>query len=156
MTRIARIVVPALAAVVVALVAFPAAAADGDGIQVVDAGTALFPDRALILTTPTAAKPPLSTDDVTVTENGTAGEEPRRPHRGLRGGHRHRAPDRRLEQHEDLDRRGDGRPRARSRRRTRASRSRSCSSTSQPNVALPLTTDQKAVDAGARQGAEAR
>jgi tight adherence protein B len=69
-TRIARIVLPALAAVVVALVAFPAAAADGNGIQVTDAGTALFPDRALILTTPTAAKPPLSTDTVTVTENG--------------------------------------------------------------------------------------
>ena len=69
MTRIARIIVPALVAIVVAVVAFPAAAAD-DSIQVVDAGTALFPDRALILTTPTAAKPPLSTNTVTVTENG--------------------------------------------------------------------------------------
>ncbi len=70
MTRIARIILPALAAVVVALVAFPAAAAEGDGIQVTDAGTALFPDRALILTTPTVQKPPLSTESVTVTENG--------------------------------------------------------------------------------------
>jgi tight adherence protein B len=69
-TRIARIILPALAAVVVALVAFPAAAAEGDGIQVTDAGTALFPDRALILTTPTVQKPPLSTESVTVTENG--------------------------------------------------------------------------------------
>jgi len=64
-----RYLVPALAAVVVGLAAFPAAAADDGGIQVTDAGTALFPDRALILTTPTARKPPLSTDEVTVTEN---------------------------------------------------------------------------------------
>jgi len=69
-TRVARYLVPALAAVIVALVAFPAAAADEGGIQVTEAGTALFPDRALILTTPTARKPPLSTQDVTVTENG--------------------------------------------------------------------------------------
>jgi hypothetical protein len=67
-TRFGRYIVPALAAVIVALVAFPAAAAD-EGVQVVDAGTALFPDRALILTTPTVQKPPLSTDTVTVTEN---------------------------------------------------------------------------------------
>lgn len=70
MTSVARFIVPALAAVLVALVAFPAAAADASGIQVTEAGTALFPDRALILTTPTARKPPLSTNEVTVTENG--------------------------------------------------------------------------------------
>lgn len=68
MTRMLRSLVPALAAVVVGLVAFPAAAAES-GIQVTDAGTALFPDRALILTTPTPHKPPLTTDEVTVTEN---------------------------------------------------------------------------------------
>ena len=70
MSRVARLAVPALAAVLVALVAFPAAAADDGGIQVVEAGSALFPDRAYVLTLPAPRKPPLSTDDVKVTENG--------------------------------------------------------------------------------------
>jgi tight adherence protein B len=69
-SRVARFAVPALAAVLVALVAFPAAAAEGGDIQVVEAGSALFPDRAYVLTLPAPRKPPLSTDDVKVTENG--------------------------------------------------------------------------------------
>jgi tight adherence protein B len=66
----ARLVVPALAAVLLAAVAFPAAAADSSSIQVVDAGTALFPDRAYVMTLPEPRKPPLTSDDVKVTEDG--------------------------------------------------------------------------------------
>ncbi len=71
MTRVARLLLPAFAAVLVGLVAFPAAAADDtSGIQVVEAGTALFPDRSYVLTLPAPRKPPLTTEDVKVTENG--------------------------------------------------------------------------------------
>jgi tight adherence protein B len=69
-TRVARLIVPALAAILVGMVAFPAAAANTDQVQVVEAGTALFPDRAYILTLPAPRKPPLTTEDVTVTESG--------------------------------------------------------------------------------------
>jgi tight adherence protein B len=68
--RVARFALPALAAVLLAAVAFPAAAADSSSIQVVDAGTALFPDRSYIMTLSEPRKPPLSSDDVTVTEDG--------------------------------------------------------------------------------------
>ena len=146
-SRVARFAVPALAAVLVALVAFPAAAADDGGIQVVEAGTALFPDRAYVLTLPAPRKPPLSTDDVKVTENGKPVKNLAVLTSASSRGNRHRAPDRRLEQHEELDRRRRCRRRARSPRGTPASRSRSSSSTSKPTVALPLTTDRKAVDA---------
>ena len=39
-------------------------------MQVVEAGNALFPDRAYVLTLPEPRKPALTTDDVTVTEDG--------------------------------------------------------------------------------------
>jgi len=69
-SRIARILLPALLAVVAAVAAWPAAAADAGTVQVVEAGGALFPDRAYVLTLPAPRKPALTTDDVTVTENG--------------------------------------------------------------------------------------
>ena len=72
MTRLLRLLPLALvAALVAALAAFPAAAADeSDAVQVVEAGTALFPDRAYVLTLPAPRESPLTTEDVTVTENG--------------------------------------------------------------------------------------
>ena len=70
MSRIPRILVLALLAIVAAVAAWPAAAADGGTVQVVEAGSALFPDRAYVLTLPEPRKPALTTDDVTVTENG--------------------------------------------------------------------------------------
>jgi len=69
-SRIPRILVLALLAIVAAVAAWPAAAADGGTVQVVEAGSALFPDRAYVLTLPEPRKPALTTDDVTVTENG--------------------------------------------------------------------------------------
>ena len=39
-------------------------------MQVVEAGSALFPDRAYVLTLPSSRKAVLTTDDVTVTEDG--------------------------------------------------------------------------------------
>jgi tight adherence protein B len=69
-SRVARALTIALIAALGAIVAYPATAAEGEGIQVVEAGTALFPDRAYVLTLPTVRKAALSTDDVTVTEDG--------------------------------------------------------------------------------------
>jgi tight adherence protein B len=60
----------ALLAVIAAIGALPAAAADGGGVQVVEAGTALFPDRAYVLTLAKERKSALTTDDVKVTEDG--------------------------------------------------------------------------------------
>ena len=68
--RGARLFVVAAAALVAALGAMPAGAADDGGVQVVEAGSALFPDRAYVLTLPTAKGKALTTDDVTVTEGG--------------------------------------------------------------------------------------
>jgi tight adherence protein B len=65
-----RLLPLALIAAVAAVVAYPAAAADSDGVQVVEAGSALFPDRAYVLTLPAKPKAPLTTVDVKVTENG--------------------------------------------------------------------------------------
>ena len=71
MTRLARLLPLALVAAVAALAAFPAAAADDDGgVQVVEAGTALFPDRAYVLTLPAPQESALTTEDVKVTEDG--------------------------------------------------------------------------------------
>jgi tight adherence protein B len=70
-SRIPRIMILALLAIVAAVAAWPAAAADAGTVQVVEAGSALFPDRAYVLTLPEPRKPALTTDDVTVTENGT-------------------------------------------------------------------------------------
>jgi tight adherence protein B len=71
-SRVTRSFVIALLAALAAIGALPAAAADGSGgdVQVIDAGSALFPDRSYILTLPEPRKPALSTDDVTVTEDG--------------------------------------------------------------------------------------
>ncbi len=71
MSRALRPVIVALAALAAAVVVLPAALAadDSGGAQVVEAGTALFPDRAYILTLPAPRKTPLTNNDVKVTEN---------------------------------------------------------------------------------------
>ena len=68
--RTAFLAVAALAATVATLGATPAVAADESEVQVVEAGTALFPDRAYVLTLPTARESVLTTEDVKVTEDG--------------------------------------------------------------------------------------
>ena len=71
MTRFVRLPLLALIAALAAIAAHPAAAADDtNGVQVVEAGSALFPDRAYILTLPQKPSSALTTDDVKVTENG--------------------------------------------------------------------------------------
>jgi len=70
-TRLLRLSTLALIAALAAVAAFPAAAADdSNGVQVVEAGSALFPDRAYIMTLPEKPAAPLTTDTVKVTENG--------------------------------------------------------------------------------------
>jgi tight adherence protein B len=69
-SRISRLLPLALVAVVASLAAFPAFAADEGGVQVVEAGSALFPDRAYVITLSTPRDSALTTDDVTVTEDG--------------------------------------------------------------------------------------
>jgi tight adherence protein B len=71
-TRFGRSVAYAAAALVAVVCAVSASAADGEGVQVVEAGSALFPDRAYVMTLPTAADSALTADDVTVTEDGKA------------------------------------------------------------------------------------
>ena len=71
MTRLLRLSTLALIAALAAIAAYPAAAADdSNGVQVVEAGSALFPDRAYIMTLPQKPAAPLTTDTVKVTENG--------------------------------------------------------------------------------------
>ena len=71
MTRLLRLSTLALIAVLTAIAAYPAAAADdSNGVQVVEAGSARFPDRAYIMTLPQRPTAPLTTDTVKVTENG--------------------------------------------------------------------------------------
>jgi tight adherence protein B len=70
-SRIVRLIPLALVAAVAALAAFPAFAADDGGVQVVEAGSALFPDRAYVLTLSEPRDSALTTEDVTVTEDGT-------------------------------------------------------------------------------------
>ena len=70
MSRIPRFVTLAAAAAVAAIAAFPAAAAEQSGVQVVEAGSALFPDRAYVLTLDEKRDSALTTDDVKVTEDG--------------------------------------------------------------------------------------
>jgi tight adherence protein B len=70
-SRLARTLVLALTAALAAIGAYPAAAADGSsGAQIVEAGSALFPDRAYVLTLPGDQTSALTTQDVKVTENG--------------------------------------------------------------------------------------
>jgi tight adherence protein B len=68
--RLGRLIALVAAALVAAVAALPAAAADAGGVQVVEAGSALFPDRAYVMTLPEAADSALTADDVTVTEDG--------------------------------------------------------------------------------------
>jgi len=70
MTRVTRFTLVAVAALSALVTAFPAMAADSAGVQVVETGSALFPDRAYVLTLPSSRKPALSTGDVQITENG--------------------------------------------------------------------------------------
>ena len=71
MSRLARFGTLAAAAAVAALIAVPASAADQGDVQVVEAGTALFPDRAYVLTLDQERSSALTTDDVEVKEDGT-------------------------------------------------------------------------------------
>jgi tight adherence protein B len=71
-SRLARLLPLALVAAVASLAAFPAFAADDGGVQVVEAGSALFPDRAYVLTLSQPRDSALTTEDVTVTEDGNA------------------------------------------------------------------------------------
>ena len=59
-----------LVALAAGLLALSAAGADANTVQVVEAGSALFPDRAYVLTLPSSQKVVLTTDDVAVTEDG--------------------------------------------------------------------------------------
>jgi tight adherence protein B len=71
-SRAVRSLVLALLAALAAIAAYPAAAADTEtGVQIVEAGSALFPDRAYVLTLPGGRDSALTSDDVKVTENGT-------------------------------------------------------------------------------------
>jgi len=70
-SRVTRSLLLALIAAVAAIAAYPASAAEGDnGVQVVEAGSALFPDRAYVLTLPGKRSTALTTQDVTLRENG--------------------------------------------------------------------------------------
>ena len=59
-----------LVALAAGLLALSATAADANTVQVVEAGSALFPDRAYVLTLPSSQKTVLTTDDLAVTEDG--------------------------------------------------------------------------------------
>jgi tight adherence protein B len=67
---IARLLSLALVAAVASLIALPAFAADEGSVQVVEAGSALFPDRAYVLTLAEPRDSALTTGDVKVTEGG--------------------------------------------------------------------------------------
>jgi tight adherence protein B len=72
--RALRWILPALVAALAAVAATPVLAADDGeqaGVEVVEAGSALFPDRAYILTFP-APRGALAASDLTVTEDGEA------------------------------------------------------------------------------------
>jgi tight adherence protein B len=71
-SRAVRSLVLALLTALAAIAAYPAAAADNScNPQVVEAGSALFPDRAYVLTLACERNSALTTDDVKLTENGT-------------------------------------------------------------------------------------
>ena len=69
MSRFAHLIALATVALLATIAAIPASAADQGGLQVVEAGTALFPDRAYVLTLPKPRSSALTTDDVKVTED---------------------------------------------------------------------------------------
>ena len=66
---VARTLALAAVAIAASLAALPAPAATGETVQIIEAGTALFPDRRYVLTTPTPREA-LTAADVKVTENG--------------------------------------------------------------------------------------
>jgi tight adherence protein B len=71
-SRLARSLLLAALTVVSLVAAYPAAAADsGAGVQVVEAGSALFPNRGYVLTLPGKPKSSLTAADVKLTENGS-------------------------------------------------------------------------------------
>jgi tight adherence protein B len=67
---VARTLAIAAAAIAASIAALPGAAATDETVQVIEAGTALFPDRRYIVTTPTPREA-LDAASVKVTENGT-------------------------------------------------------------------------------------
>jgi tight adherence protein B len=70
MSRV-RWIVTAVVAALAATASAPALAADAEaGVEVVEAGTSLFPDRSYVLTLTTPRESALTTEDVTVTEDG--------------------------------------------------------------------------------------
>lgn len=75
MRRRLQLIIPALVAALAAVAATPVLAADDDdgatGIEVVEAGSALFPDRAYVLTFP-SPRGALAASDLRVTEDGAA------------------------------------------------------------------------------------
>jgi tight adherence protein B len=68
-SRLARLTTLAALAFLAIVAAIPASAADQSGVQVVEAGSALFPDRAYVLTLTEPRGSVLTTDDVKVTED---------------------------------------------------------------------------------------
>ena len=71
MTRLLRLLPLALVAAVATLAAFPAFAAEGGGdVQIVEVGSALFPDRSYGLTLTEPRESVLTAKDVKVTEDG--------------------------------------------------------------------------------------
>jgi tight adherence protein B len=68
-SRLARLTTLAALASLAIVAAIPASAADQSGVQVVEAGSALFPDRAYVLTLTEPRGSVLTTDDVKVTED---------------------------------------------------------------------------------------
>lgn len=72
MRRSARLLVAAVLAATFATVGVTgSSAAQRTGVDIVEAGTALFPDRAYVLTLDRAGAAALTTEDVEVTEDGT-------------------------------------------------------------------------------------
>ena len=69
-SAVSRILAALVAVAAAVVLAIPASAAESTSPEVVEAGSPIFPDRAYILTLPEAKKPALTTDDVSVTENG--------------------------------------------------------------------------------------
>ena len=69
-SAVSRILAALVAVAAAVVLAIPASAAESASPEVVEAGSPIFPDRAYILTLPEAKKPALTTDDVSVTENG--------------------------------------------------------------------------------------
>ncbi len=70
MSRVACLTTLAVVALLATVAAIPASAANQSGVQVVEAGSALFPDRAYVLTLAEPRGSALTTDDVSVTEDG--------------------------------------------------------------------------------------